>query len=120
MITIGDIKRLPESEAKVIALLLWSKIQATERSLDRLSNQEERVLWYIGQGMTMGAIASAMGKSYHTILTYRSRIKQKMAFSSVPELQKFAFESLDELEQRKIAKETSNEAGLPTDDEVTP
>ena len=123
MITIDDIEKLPESEAKEIAMQLWNQMQSKARymmneayrifdlagkpecspyNLDKLSNQEKRVLMFIAQGMTIDKIASTMDKSYSTILTYRSRIKQKMGFTTVPELQKFAFEALDELEHREI------------------
>lgn len=104
MITIDDIEKLPESEAKEIAMQLWNQMHANVRSLDKLSNQEERVLMFIAQGMTVYEIASKMDKNYSTILTYRSRIKQKMGITTIPALQKFAFESLDELEHREIAK----------------
>lgn len=63
---------------------------ATEGSMDLLSNRELQVLQLIGSGKTTREIAQALHLSIKTIETYRGNIKQKLSLENATKLVQFA------------------------------
>ncbi|CAI1096601.1 acid-sensing system DNA-binding response regulator EvgA [Serratia fonticola] len=63
----------------------------TEESLiDALSEQEVNVLQYLLRGVTVGAVAEAMGINAKTVSTYKYRLMQKLGCNSIVELLDFS------------------------------
>ncbi len=60
--------------------------------MDRLSKREREVLFYIGEGYNLKAIAEQLDVSQGTVSTYLKRIKQKLDIHSIKNLMKFAIE----------------------------
>jgi DNA-binding NarL/FixJ family response regulator len=60
--------------------------QARKPAMERLSNRELEVLEWMGQGMSIKAIAQRLNRSAKTIETHRQRLKDKLQIRSNSEL----------------------------------
>lgn len=60
--------------------------------LAQLSSREREVLQLVVEGQSSAAIAEILFLSPKTVETYRSRLMQKLAFSDLPSLVKFAIQ----------------------------
>jgi DNA-binding NarL/FixJ family response regulator len=63
------------------------------QGLDKLSRREVEVLRMVALGHTHKEIGATLGVSVKTVETYRSRINDKLGFTSRAELVRFALRS---------------------------
>ncbi|MEM7231141.1 MAG: response regulator transcription factor [Planctomycetota bacterium] len=68
-----------------------SNAEPEDRSIERLTDRELKVLTLIGQAMTTREVATELGVSPKTIETHRQNIKQKLRLRSSVELAHQAF-----------------------------
>lgn len=79
---------------EVLAHLLKNSIHKSgatmKNPIDQLTDRELMVFEFIGQGLTVGQIASSVRLSSKTVETYRDRIKQKLHLRTAAELMRHA------------------------------
>jgi DNA-binding NarL/FixJ family response regulator len=86
----GEVYLSEKMTASVLRSLTSGGVKSIPRPIDRLSDRELEVLELIGSGRTAREIAETLKLGVATIDTYRARIKAKMNFQNVNELQYFA------------------------------
>ena len=84
-------KYVTESLAEKLALELEQGVSQPPH--EALSDREYQVFRMLGSGTSVGAIAAELALSPKTVSTYRTRILEKMHFSSNTELIRYALET---------------------------
>lgn len=72
--------------------LIRDKQDARDQPAVALSPREHEVLHLLGQGLSARQSADILGIGIDTVNTHRNRIKKKLGFKSLSELQRYAFQ----------------------------
>lgn len=83
---------LNESLSAQISSQMFGNRNRQFGGIDRLTNQELRVLELLGRGYAMRQIAEVMSLNVKTIETYRSRIKEKLALDDATQVLRYAIQ----------------------------
>jgi DNA-binding NarL/FixJ family response regulator len=86
----GEVYLSERMTSQVLKSFASAGSKGGSRPIDRLTDRELEVLTLIGNGSTSRQIAHALNLGLATVDTYRTRIKEKLNFSSATELQHFA------------------------------
>lgn len=101
-------KYINESVAEKLLSDLNSPAQKTDgMAHEALSDREFQILRLLGEGKTVGEIASELSISVPTVSTHRTRILEKMRMKTTAELMRYAIENhlVPRIENTKPAKE---------------
>lgn len=83
--------------------------------MNDLSTREREVLWFIGQGQTVSAIARTLELSAKTVSEYRRRVCKKLNLHSTPALIRHAI--LEELmDESRVVVDLTGDPPLAPDD----
>lgn len=74
----------------MIEKILWDENEIKDKSVDRLTEREQKIIDLIGEGLSTKQIAKQLCLSISTVGTYRERIKKKLNITENSKLVCFA------------------------------
>ncbi|HEV2210027.1 MAG TPA: response regulator transcription factor [Verrucomicrobiae bacterium] len=82
----GDVFLSDKMSGSVLARVVHGKQGSTASPLEKLSDRELQVFQMLGEGKPTRQIAEELGLTIQTIHSFRTRIKDKLAFANATEL----------------------------------